>query len=493
MRGWVSYFRLAFGTALLLGVVAMPSCGRQGPPPPLRNVVLVVVDTLRSDHLRAYGYERETAPVFTRLAREGVRWDGVSPTSWTLPSVASILTGLHPLRHQAIGEADSLPFGATTLAERLGARGYSSLAVIANGWITRKAGFAQGFSSFYSMVGDLKAPTFSTAQQVNAELLPRLQGLKPPFFLYVHYLDPHAPYDPDRDYRGWPLVGRLAARKNGVTVQELRMKEMIDRPAELLADARDLYDGEIRRADSGIGDLLGKLRSLGLDRETLTIVTSDHGEEMVEHGRMGHGLTLYEEVVRVPLVFHAPGHLPAGVHLGVASLLDIVPTILDLLGGKAAPGEMDGTSLAPFMRPQPTPGGLVPAPADRELLLHLDVERDGTALALRDSRYALVLSRRPDRQQLFDLAADPGERSDLLGTEAGRRAMRPLAERLASRYNELSATALPPSASAGPENIEALVALGYLSAPQSHRVRCIPPKIEAAEPPPAAVLGWTGC
>lgn len=492
MRGRGSCWRLALGMALVLGVVGVLSCRRKETPAPLRNVVLVVVDTLRSDHLRAYGYERETAPIFTRLAREGVLWDGVSPTSWTLPSVSSILTGLHPVRHQTFGEADSLPFGATTLAERLGARGYSSLAVVANGWITRDAGFAQGFTSFYSMVADLKAPTFSTAQQVNAELLPRLQSLKPPFFLYVHYLDPHAPYDPDRDYRGWPLAGRLAARRKGVTIQELRMKELIERPAELLADARDLYDGEIRRADSAIGGLLGKLRSLGLDQGTLTIVTSDHGEEMAEHGRMGHGQTLYEEVVRVPLVFHAPGQLPAGVHLGIASLLDIAPTVLGLLGEPAAAAEMDGMSLVPFMPRQPTSARPVPAAADRELLLHLDVKKDGTALALRGSQHVLVLSMRPDRRQLFDLLADPGERFDILDTELGRGAMPPLAVRLARRYNDLSAAALPPDDRASPEDVEALIALGYLSAPPSRRVRCIPPKIEAADPPPSKALGWTG-
>ena len=477
------------GLAASAGVVA---CSGSRSAVPLRNVVLIVVDTLRQDHLKAYGYHRETAPTLSRLASEGVLWDGVSPTSWTKPAVASIFTGLHPVRHQAFDSLDRLPDEARTLAERLSRRGYRTLGIAANGWLTRTAGFAQGFDEYYSMVDDLKRSRFSTGEEVNSELLPRLKGLQPPFFLFVHYLDPHAPYDPVRDHRGWPLLGRLAARKGGVSIQELRMSEFVERPPQLVEDAIDLYDAEIRQVDDAIGDLLGELRRLGLMDGTLTVVTSDHGEEMQEHGRMGHGQTLYEEVVRVPLVLHGPGNLPAGLRLGSASLLDVAPTILELLRETVPPGELDGVSLA---------GGMVPADAaastasphlaERELLLHLDLDIGGHALALRGDRLKLVLSQKPFRKELFDHRQDPREQASQLTGPAGAASMPALAERLADRYNELSGRTLPRATNVAPEKLEAMAALGYVGAGRSVSIRrVIPDRIRPADPLPDGSLGW---
>jgi choline-sulfatase len=488
------------GFALSFAAVAAAATGCQGrrETVPLRNVVLIVIDTLRQDHLRAYGYGRETAPTFTRLASEGVLWDGVSPTSWTKPAVASILTGLHPLRHQAFGNADALPESAQTLAERLRARGYSSLGITANGWLSRRAGFAQGFTAYHSML-DLKHGPFSTAQQVNEELLPRLKSLAPPFFLYVQYLDPHAPYDPDRDYRGQPLAGRLAARKRGVGILELRMSEVLMRPPELIEDATDLYDGEIRRTDDAITGLLRELRRLDLAQGTLTVVTSDHGEELQEHGRMGHGQTLYEEVVRVPLVFHAPGALPGGVRLGTASLLDVLPTVLDLLSVSFGRAELDGLSLAALMKDAGPSSGASPEKggAGRELLLHLDLDNDGRgnimqegrALALRGDRFKLVLSQQPHRKELFDYRGDPREQLNQL--MAGQAVFKPMAEHLAEQYNALAGRALARTADPDRDKREAMAALGYIGAGVAATLgRGIPPRIQPADPDPEGSLGW---
>jgi arylsulfatase A-like enzyme len=480
-------FGLATASAACLG------CGSRGRPAPLRNVVLIVVDTLRQDHLQAYGYGRETAPTITRLAAEGVLWDGVSPTSWTKPAVASILTGLHPVRHQTFGNPDALPEGARTLAERLRARGYGSLGITANGWLSRRAGFDQGFTAYYSMLDDLGKSQFSTAEQVNAELLPRLKSLRAPFFLYVHYLDPHAPYDPVRDYRGRPLSGRLASRKGGVSIQELRMTEVLRRPAELLEDANDLYDAEIRQVDEGIGDLLRELRRLGLAEGTLTILTSDHGEEMGEHGRMGHGQTLYEEVVRVPLIFHAPGTLASGVRLGTASLLDIVPTVLELLSDPVAPAEVDGHSLAAHMKVAGTPAGS-PTPEggpERHLLLQLDLEKAGCAVALRGTRYKLLVSQEPYAKELFDYRTDPREQVNRLAGEQGIAIMKPMADRLADSYNVLAGRSLARSTAPDLEQQQAMAALGYIGAGAAPTPgRRIPPRIRPADPAPDGSLGW---
>jgi arylsulfatase A-like enzyme len=494
-------FARAPGWLVLVALTTTLGCRHVRRPAPLRNLVLIVVDTLRLDHLAAYGYERETAPAFTRLASEGVLWNGISPTSWTKPATASILTGLHPVHHQAFGSADALPEASQTLAERLRARGYNTFGITANGWLSRTAGFAQGFSPYYSMLDDFGRGPFSTAEELNSKLLPRLRTLQPPFFLYVHYLDPHAPYDPPRDYRGRPLSGRLAARKGGIGILELRMSETLARPRELVEDAIDLYDGEIRRADDAIDSLLGELLRLGLADGTLTVVTSDHGEEMQEHGRMGHGQTLYEEVVRVPLLMHAPGVLPAGARFGTASLLDIVPTVLELLRQPLA-GELDGISLAKRMQAAVPSSSAVEDTADvgRELLLHLDLEKPGPgipmeagrALALRGERFKLVLSEDPYRKALFDHRADPREQTDALARDPGGGAVfDEMAKHLADQYNVFSARSLARRTDEDAEGRAAMAALGYVGAGVSgSRPPGIPARIRPADRGHEGGLGW---
>ncbi len=479
-------FRRALVATIAYGACA---CAAPRPAPPLRNVVLIVVDTLRQDHLRAYGYSRETAPTVTRLAAQGVVWDGVSPTSWTKPAVASILTGLHPIRHQTYANDDALPQAARTLAERLAERGYDTFGISANGWLSRAAGFAQGFGSYYSMLDDLHHGTFANAEQVNAELLPRLAKLRKPFFLYVQYLDPHAPYDPVLDHRGAALA-EGPRRASGVTIQELRMTEVLQRPAALLRDAVDFYDGDIRRADDGIERLLRELRRLGLAEGTLVVVTSDHGEELEEHGRMGHGQTLYEEVVRVPLVFHAPGILPAGLRPGTASLLDIAPTVLELLSVPANARDFDGISLAGDMKAATTPG-VAPKPA-RELLLQLDLDKGGCALALRGPRFKLMLSSFLPVKGLFDHQADPKEQTNRIGDPGLAQDVAAMARRLAERYNESAARTLSrtPIGDDG-EKQEAMAALGYVGAGSEGVGRCLPSQVGIADAAAEGGLGWT--
>ena len=474
---------------LLWSLVVGLGCRSEPAASSPRNMVLVVVDTLRSDHLSAYGYDRETAPVISWLAAEGVRWNGVSPTSWTKPAVASILTGLHPLRHQAFGASEPLSPGVTTLAERLAAQGYHSLGIVANGWLSRKAGFARGFTNYFSMSEDLGYGPFSTGEEVNAEVFSRLAGLQPPFFLYVHYLDPHAPYEPSRDYEGRPLRGRLSERKE-VGILELRMSEVLNRPAALLEDARDLYDGEIRQTDLALGRLLRELDRRGLTGGTLTVVTSDHGEEFQDHGRMGHGQSLYEEVVRVPLVFHAPGAVTAGLRGGTASLMDILPTALEILGFEPPKG-LDGSSLVAAMK--------APAPSikERSLLLHLDLDagskpnlQGGQALGLRDDDSKLILAGDPRAKMYFDLRSDPNERSSRFGEPGLEPILGPRARALADIYNGFAGRAFPRSAERL-EQQEALGALGYLGVPAKGGDRRIPPHILPADLRPQGSLGWS--
>lgn len=458
----------------LLAVAAALAWRTSRPPRSPDNVVVVVIDTLRRDHLATYGYERQTAPFLDRLAREGAVFDGLSPTSWTKPATASLLTGLHPLRHQAVGRLDSVPEPVVTLAERLREEGYRTLGISANGWISRFFGFDQGFDEL-AVVDDLWY-----AEEVNRRLQPRLDRLRPPFFLYVHYVDPHAPYEPRTAWDGGAL-----SDPTPVAMEALDAFSIRQRPPELMTRVRDLYDGEIRGADRGLEELVRELERRGLMKNTLLVVTSDHGEEMEDHGRMSHGLSLYEEVVRVPLVFHAPHRIPAGRH-GIASLMDVVPTLMDFLGLEAKEESLDGVSQAASLQ------GRTEIAASRPFLFHLD-HIDGTGLALTRGRDKLVLGRRPYHKELFDLEADPGERHNRLDQKSEEEFAR-LAADLAGVYNDHSRQAHPRRGAIMNEYIQGkLAALGYAAAPaRTGDPRRIPRRIEPAEADPEGLLGWEG-
>lgn len=438
------------------------------------SVVLVVIDTLRQDHLATYGYPRDTAPFLGELARQGAVFQGLTPAPWTKPATASLLTGLHPLRHQAVDRVDRLPEDAVTLAEQLRNEGYSTLGASANGWVSPEFGFNRGFDTFLYR-DNLKAAAF------NRELLPRLDRLRPPFFLYVHYIDPHIPYSPDVGWDGRPLPANL--RNRPVTLEEIDATHFQHRPPELLARARDLYDGEIRSADNALRGLVDRLAQRGLMKNTLLVVAADHGEELEEHGRMSHGQTVYQEVLQVPLVIHAPGIVRPG-RFGRASLMDVVPTLLDLLGIEHPQGSLDGESLLGQLASSRS------AVEERPFLSHLDFV-DGTGLALIQGRWKLVLGKNPYRKQLFDLASDPGEHRDLLESPEVAGIFQRLGKELALRYNNYSRAALERSTiQIQGQMARSLAALGYIAGDRAAWVRHVPRRIGPPDPFPDGLLGW---
>jgi arylsulfatase A-like enzyme len=431
---------------------------------------VVVIDTLRQDHLAAYGYARDPAPFLGELARQGAVFDGLSPTSWTKPATASLLTGLHPIRHQAFDRWDRLPDGAATLAERLRSEGYQTLAASANGWVSPVFGFDRGFERFV-----LEKNVRGKA--LNQALFPALDHLRPPFFLYVHYLDPHASYDPETGWDGRPLPAALRA-EGAIRTPDLDATHTYPRAPAFLARVRDLYDGEIRSADDATRELVEHLRRRGLMGSTILVVTADHGEEIGEHGRMSHGQTLYQEVLRIPLIFHAPHRFKGGRRFGRASLLDVMPTLLDLLGLKAAPG-LDGISLAPFL----TGRKPWPAKGSRPFLEHLDFT-DGTKLALLEGPGKIVLGK--TRKELYDLGSDPGERHNLLDRPEGRpggpeavAGFARLGGELTAEYDAYSRRALDRSGADIDLALEQKLAdLGYVGGNRQVRERVIPQRID---------------
>jgi arylsulfatase A-like enzyme len=446
------------------------------------NVVLVVIDTLRRDHLATYGYPRNTAPFLDGLARQGAAFEAITPASWTKPATVSLLTGLHPVHHQAVDRLDRIPPGALTLAERLRSAGYHTFGVSANGWVSHPFGFDRGFDHFL-LADNIKAPA------LNRQLLPQLDRLKPPFFLYVHYIDPHLPYEPEVAWDGTPLAA--AERAHPVTIDEVDATHFLHRSPELLARARDLYDGEIRGVDDALRAVVGRLTQRGLMAHTVLVVTADHGEELEDHGRMSHGQTVYQELLQVPLVIRSP-RLPGGRRPGRASLLDVVPTLLDLLGidppSTSGDDALDGMSLAGQLGAHPaaaSAGG-----ADRPFLSYLDFV-DGTGLSLIRGNHKLVLGKNPYRKQLFDLAADPHERMNLLGRAGTGAVFSQLAGDLARLFNGYFRKSFERSdATIDDYLVKRLAGLGYVAGKRTREPRVVPRRLAPADPAPDGALGW---
>ena len=384
------------------------------------NLVLVTVDTLRADHTTPYGYGRDTTPVLARLAREGVVVDqAYAPMATTGPSHASMFTSRYPLSLGYLRNGQRLDEGLTTLAERLHAAGYRTSAAVSSFVLDKRLGFAQGFGTYDSRFEKQRAT--ATMERWEGLTVPAgfdrradettdialawlaRRGKDRPFFLWVHYFDPHQPYSPPT-----PWDGRFApAAGKG--------------PADMVA----LYDGEIAFTDHGLGRLVDAIEAEGLSARTLVAVTADHGEGLMQHGHMGHGLHLYEEAVRVPLVFRWPGSLPAGARLpGPVEHVDLVPTVLDLLGVPRGQDELQGQSLAPALR-----GGTGTAGHDTRRAVFLQRRLydagvvsgfavKGEKFAVRAGQWKYIEAPEEETRELYDLGADPGETKDLFAADA---------------------------------------------------------------------------
>lgn len=444
--------------ALSLGLAA--GCGPQQP----RSVLLIVIDTLRSDHIGAYGYERETSPAIDALAEQGVRFERAYATApWTMPSVASMITGLYPSGHGVKNVKSGVPMSLHTLAEILGERGYRAGAVVSSRLLINKRGkgFAQGYHIYekrHARGHDHISTEGVTDDAIRILELFAAQGHW--FLLFVNYFDPHFNYLPHRDVGFAPeRVGRLDGRQR---IQELRQK-LSDFSDEELRFLRDLYDEEIRHTDAGIGRLLARLDELGLAEDTLVVLTADHGEEFRDHGWLGHTETLYEELMRVPLVIRMPGApgVPRVVETPV-SLVSLTPTILELLGIEVAEFDFQGPSLAPWVlrRGDPEPDSPV---VEVDFVLPGDRRSGKRTLkkGIVDEHFKLIRDDESRRIELYDLDADPGERRNLAEERPELRDR--LLRELDARLERAARAAVPvPERQLAEEEIRALRELGYV-------------------------------
>ena len=460
-----------------------------------QGVILVWIDTLRWDHLDVYGYSRETAPVLSRMAGEGVLFhDCITPSNWTLPSTASLMTSQYVSTHGLMdGSArgyDWLPTATTTMAEVFRAAGYATISFASVWFVGRYFNMHQGFDESHEFDSlDWTQPNWSkSAREYIGRLVPWLKRHRDvPFFVFLHVFDPHAPYesyppydtlwvDPDRKAeheRFYEKARGYIADQERIDERVLFSKEVVEAgidPDHYISVPRDWYDGSIRGMDTDIGRLLDQLAELDLDDKTLVIVSSDHGEQFFDHGGMGHGYTVYSEENHVPLIFRWPGVIPDGVEVTeTVRTIDLMPTILDLCRLQL-PDAAQGRSLVPML----SEGERIAAePAVTEYLLpeHYKErfpEKSGDIYSIILGSWKLIHNIKPGKGQpqfeLYDHRKDPLDQHDL-SDEFPEIVVR-LVRELKAWEARAEAARLPSEAdmekNLSPEEIARLKSLGYI-------------------------------
>jgi choline-sulfatase len=427
--------------------VKAAALARPGParPNPIRpNVVLYLVDTLRADRLGCYGGKKAVSPALDAFVRGATLFErAVAQSSWTRPSVASVLTGMGPLAHGVQTLDDRLPEAAVTLPEMLQAAGYRTAGFSTNPQVSAATGLAQGFDDFALS----PAIRSDDVTRLVVRWLDRRRG-RQPCFLYVHTSDPHAPYDPPL-----ALVRRFApgVPANAGSLPEVRRayaargRERARRAAQL----SDLYDGEVAGNDHGFGELLAALRARGLYDDSLIVFVADHGEEFDEHGDLGHGNNLYAETLNVPLIVKWPRQTRGERVAAVAQQLDLLPTVL-----RAAqlepPRGLPGTDL----RLLGAAGG-----AERRAFSSLSYDgREGVSLVAGGWKLILPLSRKFGAAPELFASSDRAEQVNL----AERQDVRAGWLTAQIRLELLRGGRAPAAAPIDDETKRALAALGYL-------------------------------
>ncbi len=430
------------------------------------HILLISIDTLRADHLSAYGYGRETSPRLDALARQGVLFvDATSHSTWTLPAHVSMLTGLDPAAHGVLAREHRIQDYHHTLAERLREAGYATAAWVGTrdwGFVGSRYGFDEGFDRFEHFphpkrfrsarllrefdewwlwhgeggVGNARAEVTNVINWIAAER-------EQPFFAFVHFYDVHSkgarlPYEAPAPYRDMFCEGNVdevEACDEGVCATERLLeiargwKKPLD--AEEIEWARCLYDGGIAFVDHEVGRLLDVLEDRELLDDMVVIVTSDHGEAFFEHRKPLHS-TLHQEITRIPLIIRSPDAIAGKRANGVVRQSDLLPTVLELAGVEVV-GEIQGRSLVPLLEDWH-------ASSDAEVLAFDD---SGGSVLLRSGTKTLIqrqtvrkLEGRPEREY-YDLALDPKQEHNRQGRE--KKAVAELTLKMGERMRESDA------------------------------------------------------
>lgn len=412
---------VAATAALLLAVGCAPDPRPAGP-----NVLWICVDVLRADRLGAYGYEKPTSPRLDRLAAQGVLFrDAYAQSSWTAPSVPSFLTSSYPVQHGVLQAStqdragrivsDVLAPERTTAAELFRDGGYATGGFVTNAQLRDFLGYAQGF--------DVYAEELGRAREINATFLDWVDDAERPFFAYLHYLDVHWPYRPAPEHLAHfpspptdlPFTGPEApALLDRINAGRVAIDD--DDRAALVAR----YDATVRQVDAAVDALLAELERRGLGERTLVVVSADHGEELFEHGLIGHGRSLRDTLLHVPLLLAGPGVPEGRVVDAPVESLDILPTLLEL-ASLPVPDTLRGQSLVPAMRAEPAASpetDEAPRPVFAQLMRRHSFHR-----SVRAGPWKLVedyhLRERGTAQPHGRLDLEPGERVKLRGAFRG--------------------------------------------------------------------------
>ena len=416
--------RVLLGWAVFFGAVACrpPEQASEATSPP--NVLLITIDTIRADHCSTYGYERLTTPTLSRVAEAGVLFrNAYAPMATTGPSHASLMTSLYPRTHGCVKNGLVLDQWVRTLSEVLKGTGYQTVAVVSSFPLAAKFGFDQGFDlyddSFEGHGGepetrnwegmvverhfdrDARVTTDKASDWLRVQ---RKSG--EPFFLWVHYFDPHSPYSPAESHRQLflPMTG--------------------DDPAPgSLEHTVALYDAEIRETDDALGRLLQVVDEEGLTDSTVLVIAGDHGEGLMQHGHMEHGVHLYEEAVRVPLVISWPGNHPAGIETQEpVQLLDIMPTLLEITGIVGKTSVQQGQSLVGVMTDRQRADPNRPVFFERRRYKTRRVGNlfiTGSKLGIRSGSWKYIEADVEGTRELFDLKSDPLELTNVVERHPG--------------------------------------------------------------------------
>lgn len=419
-----------------------------------RNVIIYLVDALRADHLGCYGYDRPVSPHIDAFTREATLFrHAVAQSPWTRPSVVTVLTGLQPPTHGVQRRRHALSAGAVTLAEMLREHGFRTAGFVTNGNVARSFGLGQGFETYELLPGNHNAAT-----DVNDQVAGWLDGWdgKAPFFLYLHTVEPHAPYDPPAPFRQ-----RFAAGVQDESLTRMRVLKnlhagTLQPTPELRRDLLALYDAEIAANDAAFGDLLDLLIRRGLWEETMIVFLSDHGEEFLDHGGWEHGKTLHAEMLDVPLVVRIPSMGNGKVVDRQAQHVDVVPTVLEALG-LPVPAAVEGRSLLASISGDGTAGH----DGEEEAALSWLDDFSVRAASVTTPAWRLIETRQPvSGRVLYDRRADRGERRDL----STRRPVRTgyLAAWLRAAERPRAGTLRPSESRINRELRQRLQALGYV-------------------------------
>jgi arylsulfatase A-like enzyme len=456
--------------ALLLLALGCGSSAPEGPP----DILLITIDTLRADHLGCYGYPRPTSPFIDSLARGSVLFENAqATTSWTLPSHLSLMTSLYPQSHGVERDDRTLPAGIVTLAELLKRAGYETTAFVSWVYVSKRYGFDRGFDQFVELLPPPAQQTPDSKHSIKADafidevLAWSREPPSRPFFLWLHLFDPHVDYEPPLEHAlhfttddSGPWPGTYRALKPYIRGLYPESKRI---PEEFRDRAVALYDGEIRFVDTELARLFEGLEQATLLDRALVALVSDHGEEHDDHGSMeGHQWTLYDEVLRVPLMLRFPDGRYAGRRVAeLVQTVDLAPSLLSAIGVEA-PAAFEGVDLLPLLDGGPPP----------RRFAFSQLKRFNVRFAVQDTRWKLIRTVNTGTNsfgvpvtpgfELYDMATDPDEQRNLFSPrESAVRRLAPALRRwIRSAPTGLAPAVAPPNAA----ERERLRALGYLDA-----------------------------